>query len=90
MVDLFLLTIFKLCITIHHLLQKIKHSLYTLKCTGGVLLLIKDDNKRITITLPKDLYELIKEGAEYEDKSMSYVILRILKRHYKIKTDDEK
>lgn len=51
--------------------------------------MIKDDNIRITITLPKKLHKLIQGDAEYEDRSMSNVIVRILKKHYKFKIEDE-
>lgn len=62
--------------------------LYTLMYMG-VFCVIKNDNIRITITIPKKLYDLIKSDAEYEDRTMSNFIARILKKHYKMNIKDE-
>lgn len=56
---------------------------------SGVFVLIREDNIRITITMPKKLYKLIQDEAGYEDRSMSNVIVRILKKYYKFKVEDE-
>lgn len=55
----------------------------------GCFVLIKEDNVRIPVTMPRKLYDTIKADSEYEDRSMSNIILRILKKHYKFKMDDE-
>lgn len=55
----------------------------------GCFILIKEDNIRLTITMPKKLYDIIQEDAEYEDRSMSNIIIRILKKHYKFKIEDD-
>jgi uncharacterized protein (DUF1778 family) len=54
----------------------------------GVFALIKKENIRVTITIPRELHKLIKDDAEYEDRSVSNYILRILKDRYKIKNED--
>lgn len=51
--------------------------------------MIKEDNKRITITIPKELYDIIKADAKYEDRTMSNHIARMLKKHYKIRIEEK-
>ncbi|MGL5149084.1 MAG: ribbon-helix-helix domain-containing protein [Clostridium sp.] len=40
---------------------------------------IKDDNTRISVTIPKELYKDLLELAEYEDRSVSNLIFTIVK-----------
>lgn len=54
---------------------------------GGIL--IKDENIRITITIPKKLHKKLLKESEYEDRSISNLVCRILKKYYKFKIDDE-
>lgn len=54
-----------------------------------VLSLIKDDKIRLTISLPEPVYKAVQQDAEYEDRSMSNVIVRILKKYYKIKIEED-
>lgn len=51
--------------------------------------MIRDENTRVTIIMPKKLYKLIKNDAEYEDRSMSNLIVKILKHHYKFESDSD-
>ena len=55
----------------------------------GVFCLIKENNRKITIVVPKELHEIIKADADYEDRSMSKTILRILKKHYNFEIEDD-
>ena len=55
----------------------------------GVRELIKEENIRITITIPKKVHKKLERDAEYEDRSVSNVVARILKKYYKIKIDEE-
>jgi hypothetical protein len=51
--------------------------------------MIKDENTRITITLPKKIHKKLQKEADYEDRSVSNLVLKIIKEHYKIKDDDD-
>jgi len=53
-----------------------------------VYLLVKDDNTRITITIPKTLHKILKKEAGYEDRSVGNIVARILKHHYNIKSEE--
>ncbi|MBN1042346.1 UNVERIFIED_ORG: hypothetical protein B2H98_05130 [Clostridium botulinum] len=50
--------------------------------------MIKNENTRITSVIPKKVYEKLAKEAEYEDRSISKMVAKILKDHYKIKSDD--
>lgn len=50
--------------------------------------MIKEENTRISVTVPKELHEKLLEEAEYEDRSVSNLVLKIIKDYYKIKTED--
>lgn len=54
----------------------------------GCYTVIKNENTRITVTVPKNLYKMLKEDAEYEDRSISNLALKILKDYYKLKNED--
>lgn len=62
-------------------------SLYNLTI-GGVSFLIKDDNIRITITIPKTLHRLLKKDANFEDRSVSNLTARILKKFYNLDSEE--
>lgn len=49
--------------------------------------MIKNDNTRISVTVSKKLYEKLLKEAEYEDRSVSNLVLKIIKEHYKIKDE---
>lgn len=50
--------------------------------------MIKDDNIRITITIPKTLHRLLKKDANYEDRSVSNLTARILKKYYNLDSEE--
>lgn len=50
--------------------------------------MIKQENTRITITIPKKIHKRLLKEAEYEDRSISNLVLQIIKKHYKIKDDE--
>lgn len=43
---------------------------------------MSDKKPRLTITLDKDLYEKITAQAEYEDRSLSNMINKIVREYY--------
>lgn len=45
--------------------------------------------KRLTISIPNNIYELIKDDAEYDERSLNYIIVKILKKHYKLIIGDD-
>lgn len=47
--------------------------------------MIKKENVRVIITMPKELQELLKEQAEYQNRSVSNLVVTILKRYIKTK-----
>lgn len=51
--------------------------------------MIKDENTKVTIIIPKKLRKLIEADAKYEDRSISNYICLLLKKHYKMKIDDD-
>jgi len=53
-----------------------------------VCLLVKDDNTRITITIPKELHRLLKKDASYEDRSVGNLAARILKQYYNLENNE--
>jgi hypothetical protein len=50
--------------------------------------MIKDENKRVITTIPKEIYKKLVKEAEYEDRTISKMVAKIIKEHYKIKDDD--
>lgn len=50
--------------------------------------MIKDDTKRIVSYVSKEVHDKIKKEAKYEDRTISKMVEKILKDHYKIKDDD--
>lgn len=50
--------------------------------------MIKNENTRITFTLPKKIYKRLEKEADYEDRSVSNLVLKIIKEHYKIKDEE--
>jgi hypothetical protein len=53
-----------------------------------VLNLIKKENTRINVVIPKKIHKMLLEESEYEDRSVSNLVLKIIKEHYKIKEED--
>lgn len=47
--------------------------------------MIKKENTMVTSVIPKKIYEMLAKEAEYEDRSISNMICKIIKDHYKIK-----
>lgn len=50
--------------------------------------MISKKNTKVTTIIPKKVYEKLVEEAAYEDRTVSNMIAKILKDHYKIKDDD--
>ena len=50
--------------------------------------MISKKNTKVTTIIPKKVYEKLTEEASYEDRSVSSMIAKILKDHYKIKDED--
>ena len=48
---------------------------------GDVIMAISEDNKRISVKLTKEQYELIKKIATDKDRSVSNYIGYLVKRH---------
>lgn len=60
-------------------------------CMGGDNTLpVKETNTRISVTIPKDIYNELLELAEYEDRSLSNLILMILKLYLKSRKRSKK
>jgi hypothetical protein len=72
---------------VHHLAPLKIYPLYNLSI-GGVSFLIKDDNVRITITIPKTLHRLLKKDANFEDRTVSNLSARILKKYYNLDNEE--
>ena len=51
--------------------------------------MIKKGKKRLMVTLPEDIHDKVKEDAEYEERSSSYIAARIIKNFYGHKTEDD-
>lgn len=51
--------------------------------------MIKNENTRISVTLPRELHEKLLNEAEYEGRSVSNLVLKIIKSYYKFNSDDE-
>lgn len=50
--------------------------------------MIKKENTRITSVIPKEVYKELVAEAEYEDRSISNMVAKILKERYNIKTEE--
>ncbi|KYH35813.1 hypothetical protein CLTEP_02060 [Clostridium tepidiprofundi DSM 19306] len=50
--------------------------------------MIKEENTRITVTITKEIHKRLIEEAEYEDRSVSNLVLKIIKEHYKIREEE--
>ncbi len=50
--------------------------------------MIKDDKKRISVTVPKELHKKLLEDAEYDGRSISNYVLKILKEYYNIQSEE--
>lgn len=51
--------------------------------------MIKKENIRINVTLPRELYKKLKEDAEYEARSVGNMAAVIIKNYYEKKSSDE-
>jgi hypothetical protein len=56
--------------------------------TLGDVSMIKEDTKRVVSYVSKDIYKELLKEAKYEDRTISKMVEKILKDHYKIKDDD--
>ena len=75
---------------VQHYAELITHSAsphISFKLCGGVIL-IKKYNTRISVVIPKEIHKKLLEEAAYEDRSISNLVLKIIKEHYRIRTDD--
>jgi len=50
--------------------------------------MIKYDTKRVVSYVSQTVYDRLTKEADYEDRTISNMIAKILKEHYKIKDDD--
>lgn len=50
--------------------------------------MISKKNTKVTTIIPKEVYKKLAQDAEYEDRSISNMIAKIIKNHYKIKDED--
>lgn len=50
--------------------------------------MIKDENTRITVIISKEVREKLIYEAECEDRTVSNLVFKILKEHYKMKVDE--
>lgn len=51
--------------------------------------MIKKENIKISSIIPRIVYKKLVEEAEYEDRSISNMVCKILKERYKIRDSDE-
>ena len=51
--------------------------------------MIKKENTRITVVISKEVQEKLIHQAGYEDRTVSNLVFKILKDHYKIKDQDD-
>lgn len=45
--------------------------------------------RRLTISIPDDLYKSIAYDADYQERSMNYIIIKALRKQFKIKETEE-
>ncbi|AND83526.1 hypothetical protein CTDIVETGP_1410 [Clostridium tyrobutyricum DIVETGP] len=50
--------------------------------------MIKKENIMIASIIPKKVYAMLVKEAEYEDRSVSGMIRKIIKDHYNIRDDE--
>lgn len=50
--------------------------------------MIKKENTTVTSVIPKKVYKLLAKEADYEDRSISNMICKIIKDHYKINDNE--
>ncbi len=50
--------------------------------------MIKKENTTVTAVIPKKVYEMLEKEAEYEDRSISGMVRKIIKDHYGIKDNE--
>jgi hypothetical protein len=50
--------------------------------------MIKKENTMIASVIPKKVYEMLVKEAEYEDRSISNMVCKIIKDHYKVKDEE--
>lgn len=50
---------------------------------------VKKDNTRVSVTMPKDLYNELLKLSEIEDRSVSNMILTIIKEHLNCNTNKD-
>mgnify|MGYP000936399200 CR=1 FL=1 len=50
--------------------------------------MIKNDNIKISTIIPKKVYDMLLDEAEYEDRSVSGMVRKIIKDHYNIKDEE--
>lgn len=51
--------------------------------------MIKKDNIRISVVMPRKVYERLVKEAEYEDRSISSMAAKILKLYLKVTPEEE-
>ena len=51
---------------------------------------VKKENTRISVTMPKELYNELLRLSDIEDRSVSNMILTILKEHLNYNTKNDK
>lgn len=51
--------------------------------------MVNGENTRISVTTPKAIYKLLQKEADYDDRSISNLVLKIIKEHYGIKNEDD-
>lgn len=50
--------------------------------------MIKKENVKISTVIPKKVYDMLLNEADYEDRSVSGMIRKIIKDHYNIRDDE--
>lgn len=51
--------------------------------------MIGKNSKRVNVTMSKEIYDKLKNDAEYEGKTVSNFAYKCIKEHYGINSDDE-
>ncbi len=50
--------------------------------------MIKDDNKRISVTITKDVFDKLIKHVDFEDRFISNIAAKIINDYYKVKVDE--
>ena len=50
--------------------------------------MISKKNVKVTTIIPKEIYKKLTEDAAYDDRTVSNMIAKILKEHYKFKENE--